>query len=82
MPLKLSGAAAAAGQVAALTVKVSFDGGLAWKALTVTTDAKGARSVIVKHPAAAKAVSFQVDLKDKGGNTVRETITNAYRLAP
>ncbi|WP_328861403.1 S8 family peptidase [Streptomyces sp. NBC_00306] len=82
VPLKLSGAAAAAGQVAALTVKVSFDGGLTWKALTVTTDAKGARSVIVKHPAAAKAVSFQVDLKDKGGNTVRETITNAYRLAP
>ncbi|MET9665135.1 S8 family serine peptidase [Streptomyces sp. NPDC006475] len=82
VPLKLSGAAAAAGQVAALTVKVSFDGGLTWKALTVTTDAKGARSVIVKHPAAANAVSFQVDLKDKGGNTVRETITNAYRLAP
>ncbi|MDX3694687.1 hypothetical protein PV726_31030 [Streptomyces europaeiscabiei] len=22
------------------------------------------------------------DLTDKGGNTVRETITNAYRLAP
>ncbi|MER7661050.1 MULTISPECIES: S8 family serine peptidase [unclassified Streptomyces] len=82
VPLKLSGAAAAAGQVAALTVKVSFDGGLTWKALAVTTDAKGARSVVVKHPAAAKAVSFQVDLKDKGGNTVRETITNAYRLAP
>ncbi|MFJ7072181.1 S8 family peptidase [Streptomyces sp. NPDC098781] len=82
VPLKLSGAAAAAGQVAALTVNVSYDGGRTWKPLTVTTDAQGARSVSVKHPATAKAVSFRVDLKDKGGNTVRETITNAYRLAP
>ncbi|MER6999090.1 S8 family serine peptidase [Streptomyces sp. NPDC000410] len=82
VPLKLSGAAAAAGQVAALTVNVSYDGGRTWQPLTVTTDAKGARSVSVKHPATAKAVSFRVDLKDKGGNTVRETITNAYRLAP
>ncbi|WP_330293383.1 S8 family peptidase [Streptomyces sp. NBC_00576] len=82
VPLKLSGAAATAGQVAALTVNVSYDGGRTWKPLTVTTDAKGARSVSVKHPATTKAVSFRVDLKDKGGNTVRETITNAYRLAP
>ncbi|MEU8847657.1 hypothetical protein AB0C70_15740 [Streptomyces sp. NPDC048564] len=35
-----------------------------------------------QHPATAKAVSFRVDLKDTGGNTMRETITNAYRLAP
>ncbi|MEU9954426.1 S8 family serine peptidase [Streptomyces sp. NPDC050982] len=82
VPLKLSGAAAAPGQVAALTVNVSYDEGRTWKPLTVTTDAKGARSVSVKHPATAKAVSFRVDLRDKGGNTVRETITNAYRLAP
>ncbi|HSX97422.1 MAG TPA: S8 family serine peptidase, partial [Streptomyces sp.] len=82
VPLKVSGAAAEAGQVAALTVNVSYDGGRTWKPLTVKTDAKGARSVSVKHPATAQAVSFRVDLKDKGGNTVRETITNAYRLAP
>ncbi|MFE1292225.1 S8 family serine peptidase [Streptomyces sp. NPDC058751] len=82
VPLRLGGAARAAGQVAALTVKVSYDGGATWKRLTVRTDAKGARSVSVKHPATAGAVSFRVDLKDKGGNTVRETIVNAYRLAP
>ncbi|MEV2189568.1 S8 family peptidase [Streptomyces phaeochromogenes] len=82
VPLKLSGAAAAAGQVAALTVNVSYDEGRTWKPLTVTTDAKGARSVSAKHPATAKAVSFRVDLEDKGGNTMRETIMNAYRLAP
>ncbi|WP_371661902.1 S8 family serine peptidase [Streptomyces sp. NBC_00280] len=82
VPLKLSGPAAATGQVATLTVKVSFDGGRTWKPLTVTTAATGTRSVSVKHPATARAVSFLVDLKDKGGNTTRETITNAYRLAP
>ncbi|MCP3757875.1 S8 family peptidase [Streptomyces sp. TBY4] len=82
VPLRLGGAAAAAGQVAALTVRVSFDGGATWRLLAVATDPEGARSVIVRHPASAKAVSFRVDLRDKAGNTVRETITNAYRLAP
>ncbi|WP_327250658.1 S8 family peptidase [Streptomyces sp. NBC_01244] len=82
VPLVLGGAAAKDGQVAALTVRVSFDGGKTWRLLAVATDAEGARSVTVQHPASAKAVSFRVDLKDKAGNTVRETITNAYRLAP
>ncbi|MFJ7159887.1 S8 family peptidase [Streptomyces sp. NPDC101118] len=82
VPLHVAGAAAGTGRVAVLTVKVSFDGGTTWKPLTVTTDAGGARSVSVKHPASAKAVSFRVYLKDKSGNSVLETITNAYRLAP
>ncbi|MEU9007109.1 hypothetical protein [Streptomyces sp. NPDC048551] len=29
-----------------------------------------------------RALSFQVGLRDEQGNTVRETITDAYRLAP
>ncbi|MGW2826704.1 hypothetical protein ACWC24_37860 [Streptomyces sp. NPDC001443] len=55
---------------------------MTWKPLTVKTDAKGARSVTVKHPATAEAVSFRVDPKDTGGNTVRETVMDACRLAP
>ncbi|WSK24902.1 S8 family peptidase [Streptomyces sp. NBC_01298] len=82
VPLRLGGVAADAAQVAALTVRVSFDGGATWRLLAVATDAEGARSVTVRHPASAKAVSFRVDLKDKAGNAVRETITNAYLLAP
>lgn len=81
VPLVLGGAAAAPGRVAALTVEVSYDEGASWKPLTVRTDAKGARSVSVEHPGTARAVSFRVHLKDKGGNTAQETITNAYRLA-
>ncbi|MHC5906230.1 S8 family serine peptidase [Streptomyces sp. S6] len=80
VPLRISGPAAGAGQVAALKVDVSFDAGRTWKALTVATDAKGARSVTVRHPGSAKSASFRVDLRDKGGNTVRETITDAYLL--
>ncbi|WP_449479916.1 S8 family serine peptidase [Streptomyces avidinii] len=82
VPLRLGGPAAAAGQTVALTVKVSYDGGATWKPLAVATDSRRARSVTVKHPATAKSVSFRVDLKDKSGNTVSETITNAYLLAP
>ncbi|WP_158708863.1 S8 family peptidase [Streptomyces sp. NRRL S-920] len=82
VPLKVAGAAAGAGKVASLTVKVSYDGGRTWKAATVTTDDKGARSASVRHPATAKAVSYRVYLKDTSGNTMTETISNAYRLVP
>ncbi|MFJ4776540.1 S8 family serine peptidase [Streptomyces sp. NPDC088762] len=82
VPLHVGGTAAATGHVASLTVKVSYDGGSTWKPLTVTTDAKGGRSVTVRHPATARTASFQVDLRDRDGNTVRETITDAYRLTP
>lgn len=82
VPLHLGGPAAGAGQLAALTVRVSFDEGKTWQLLAVTTDERGARSVMVRHQETAKSVSFRVDLRDKAGNTVRETITNAYRLAP
>nr|WP_163017130.1 hypothetical protein [Streptomyces chartreusis] len=48
----------------------------------MTTNPQGACSVTVKHPATAKGMSFRVDLKDRGGSTVRETIMNGYPLAP
>ncbi|MFI8932690.1 S8 family serine peptidase [Streptomyces sp. NPDC053474] len=82
VPLKVAGAAAGRDKVAELTVKVSYDGGRTWKSAPVTTDASGARTASVRHPATAKAVSFRVYLKDTSGNTMTETISNAYRLAP
>ncbi|GHE92700.1 hypothetical protein GCM10018785_68570 [Streptomyces longispororuber] len=82
VPLKVAGAAAGSGKIATLTVKVSYDAGRTWKAVAVTTDTKGARTASVRHPATAKAVSYRVYLKDTSGNTMTETITNAYRLAP
>ncbi|MEW2527353.1 S8 family serine peptidase [Streptomyces sp. NPDC047071] len=82
VPLKVAGAAAGRGKIAELTVKVSYDGGRTWKSAPVTTDAAGARTASVRHPATAKAVSYRVYLKDTSGNTMTETISNAYRLAP
>ncbi|MEV7192683.1 S8 family peptidase [Streptomyces sp. NPDC093510] len=82
VPLKVAGAAAGTGRITTLTVKVSYDGGRTWKAAPVTTDTRGARTASVKHPATAKAVSYRVYLKDTSGNTMTETITNAYRLTP
>ncbi|MFF8653195.1 S8 family peptidase [Streptomyces huasconensis] len=82
VPLKVAGAAAGPGKIAELTVKVSYDGGSTWKPAPVTTDTKGARTATVRHPATAKAVAYRVYLKDTSGNTMTETITNAYRLAP
>ncbi|MBW5422772.1 S8 family serine peptidase, partial [Streptomyces sp. BG9H] len=82
VPLKVAGAAAGTDRIASLTVKVSYDGGTTWKPVTVTTDDKGARSASVRHPATAKAVSYRVYLKDTSGNTMTETISNAYRLVP
>ncbi|MGA4844148.1 S8 family peptidase [Streptomyces sp. G45] len=82
VPLKVAGAAAGRGKVASLTVKVSYDGGGTWKSVPVTTGADGGREASVRHPASAKAASFQVRLKDTSGNTMTETITNAYRLVP
>ncbi len=82
VPLKVAGAAAGQDKIAELTVKVSYDGGRTWKSAPVTTGAEGARTASVRHPATAKAVSYRVYLKDTSGNTMTETITNAYRLAP
>ncbi|MFG2622525.1 S8 family serine peptidase [Streptomyces sp. NPDC048507] len=82
VPLRLGGSAASGGRVAALTVQVSYDGGASWKPVSVTTDSGGNRSVTLTHPPAATSVSLRADLTDRGGNTVRETIVNAYRLAP
>ncbi|MFJ9342228.1 S8 family serine peptidase [Streptomyces sp. NPDC101733] len=82
VPLRLGGSAAAPGRVATLTVKVSYDGGASWKPLSVKTDATGNRAVNITHPPTATSVSFQVDLRDRDGNTAHETITNAYRIAP
>ncbi|MEV0504486.1 S8 family serine peptidase [Streptomyces spectabilis] len=80
VPLKVAGAAAAKDKIAKLTVKVSYDGGRTWKSAPVTADAKGAHSASVRHPAAAGSVSYRVYLKDTAGNTMTETISNAYHL--
>ncbi|MGW1768860.1 S8 family serine peptidase [Streptomyces sp. NPDC002073] len=81
VPLNLAGAAARPGALASLKVAVSYDGG-AWTEVPVTAGTGGRYTATVAHPAGAKAVSYRVDVRDKAGNTLRETLVNAYRLTP
>ncbi|WP_344325456.1 S8 family peptidase [Streptomyces macrosporus] len=75
VPVKIQGSAAGK-NLKSIGVYVSYDGGKSWKKLTVK---KGA--VSVKNPGKGKTVSFKANVTDKKGNTLSQTIINAYRTA-
>jgi subtilisin family serine protease len=60
----------------ALTVDASFDGGQTWSAATVVANV----FAIVQHPNDATSVSLRAKATDRAGNTVEQTIINAYKL--
>ncbi|MGW6918401.1 serine protease [Kitasatospora sp. NPDC054939] len=62
------------GRTRSLTVAVSFDGGAAWSPLPVERGA-----VTVRHPRSAGGVSLRAELTDTDGNTLAQTIVDAYR---
>ncbi|MDI2130641.1 serine protease [Yinghuangia seranimata] len=72
VPVVLQGAAAQ-GRVRSLSVTVSTDGGRTWSRLPVVDGA-----VTIRNPAAGHAVSLRADLIDGQGNTLTETLLNAY----
>ncbi|MFD8591471.1 S8 family serine peptidase [Streptomyces sp. NPDC059637] len=72
VPVTVQGSAAGK-NLASLTVQVSYDGGKTWKRAKV---AQG--KVKLKHPKAAGTVSFRAKAADRKGNTVTQTIVNAY----
>ncbi|WP_336621609.1 S8 family serine peptidase [Streptomyces sp. DH37] len=73
VPVTVQGSAAGK-NLKSLTVHVSFDGGKKWKKATVK---KG--RITVKNPGKNGTVSFRADVRDKKGNTLSQTIVNAYR---
>ncbi|MEU6200885.1 S8 family serine peptidase [Streptomyces sp. NPDC047061] len=79
VPLVVQGAAASPGALASLTVKVSYDGGRTWRSAPVKASAKGKRSVTLTHPKKPGPVSFKATAKDTEGNTVTQTLIDAYR---
>ncbi|MER6081363.1 S8 family serine peptidase [Streptomyces sp. NPDC001833] len=79
VPIAVQGPAAAKGAVKSLAVQVSYDGGRTWKRVTVTTDANGKRTLTLTNPAKPGTVSLKAALTDTKGNTVTETLQNAYR---
>ncbi|WP_460073762.1 hypothetical protein [Streptomyces sp. YKOK-I1] len=79
VPIGFQGPAAKQGAVKSLTVAVSYDGGRTWKPAKVATAADGKRSVTLTHPAAPAAVGLKTTLVDQAGNTVTESLPDAYR---
>ncbi|WP_157233020.1 S8 family peptidase [Kibdelosporangium phytohabitans] len=59
-----------------LSVDASFDGGQTWTATTVVANV----FAIVQHPNDATSVSLRAKATDRSGNTVEQTIVNAYKL--
>jgi hypothetical protein len=64
---------AAADNLRSLTVEVSYDG-RTWKKVKVSRSA-----FLVRNPAAGQGVSLRAVVVDKQGNTLTQTIRNAYR---
>ncbi|WP_406088619.1 serine protease [Kitasatospora purpeofusca] len=73
VPVTVQGAAAG-GRVRSLTVSMSADGGRSWTVLPVHEGA-----VTVPNPAAGTAVSLRAELTDTDGNTLDQTLVDAYR---
>ncbi|EFG04237.1 subtilisin-like protease (plasmid) [Streptomyces clavuligerus] len=69
----LQGPAARPGNLASLTVDVSYDGGATWKSTPVTD-----RRFQVVNPAAGKGISFRATFTDRGGNKGTVTVVDAY----
>ena len=60
-----------------LAVRVSYDSGKTWlPALTL-----GRSVVVLHHPRGATSVSLRANATDREGNTVEQTIIDAYRLS-
>ncbi|WP_380280207.1 serine protease [Kitasatospora purpeofusca] len=73
VPVTVQGAAAD-GRVRALTVSASTDGGASWTRLPVESGA-----VTVQNPPAGGGVSLRAELTDTDGNTLDQTVVDAYR---
>ncbi|MGP3927575.1 S8 family peptidase [Streptomyces sp. 8N616] len=56
-----------------LAVYVSYDGGAHWRKVKVSGG-----KVTVKNPKAGKGISFRANVTDKQGNTLSQTLYNAY----
>ncbi|MDG4767770.1 S8 family serine peptidase [Solwaraspora sp. WMMD406] len=61
------------------TVEVSYDGGDSWQRAEVTS-AKAGWTATVRHPKQDGYVSLRATVVDRAGNTLEQTIHQAYRI--
>ncbi|GIJ43188.1 serine protease [Virgisporangium aliadipatigenens] len=69
-----------AGKAKSLTVEASYDSGKTWKAAPVFRVPGGGWIAILSHPAAPGTVSLRARSTDTAGNTVSETVLDAYAI--
>ncbi|MFK4099315.1 S8 family peptidase [Streptomyces sp. NPDC019531] len=75
VPFTVQGAGKA-GHLRALAFQVSYDNGRTWKKAPVDSHGK---QLSLRHPSKAGTVSLRVTLTDANGNTLKQTIWQAYR---
>ncbi|GGY02714.1 serine protease [Streptomyces hiroshimensis] len=73
VPVTVQGAAAN-GRVRSLTISMSVDGGASWTRIPVESGA-----VTIRNPRAGTGVTLRAELTDTDGNTLTQTIVDAYR---
>ncbi|MFF7849826.1 serine protease [Streptomyces sp. NPDC007910] len=73
VPVTVQGAAAGSG-VRSLTVSVSTDDGATWTRVPVVDG-----RAVYRDPAPGRSVSLRAELTDTKGNTLTQTLTDAYR---
>ncbi|MEV7004774.1 S8 family serine peptidase [Streptomyces sp. NPDC093982] len=72
IPVTVEGAAAQ-GNLKSLRVQISYDDGKTWKRVAVSHG-----EIMVRNPESGKGISFKAKATDRQGNTVTQTIHNAY----
>lgn len=69
--------------VTELRAEASFDGGKVWQPVITRADGKNTFTARIKHPKrdqASEGVALRITATDRAGNTVKQTIPQAYRL--
>lgn len=81
VPIEVERAAGMTGTVRQVTAEASFDGGKTWHRQFVIGDGQHWRAfVVAPWFGQSKSVSLRLSAEDSGGNSVSQTITDAYRL--
>jgi subtilisin family serine protease len=76
VPLQLQDQSGATSRPKSMEVEVSYDRGANWQPVRVSAN----QTAVLHHPANAETVSLRADATDREGNTVRQTIIDAYKL--
>ncbi|OLF18015.1 hypothetical protein BU204_08555 [Actinophytocola xanthii] len=76
VPLRMQDQTGATTKPRSIRVEVSYDRGTTWQPVRITANL----TAVLHHPADAQTVSLRADATDREGNTVRQTILDAYKL--